>query len=669
MAALKPEIIRDTLELINFYQKNLAFRKRFDLAVKRNINVTYRSRPLKLYFEVLASVNSAKYKKPYHQVRRLIRQDNEGIAGKVLKEITPKDLANLNQVAKKAEKNINATEYPEAEIEKINQIEQIKSSSEKRETYQKRLEESTYLADTQPQPSQTPTSGPPQIVQKISKKVLEPAKKTVNKMAFTKSLVGGAEKTLAKLGLGTAARTAVSFAAKIGLSALTGVATAGVGFVIGVVITAITTFGSELKKLFKYILWITIGLVVFIMAMFVFQRGMKQNSLLPPYEIGMLSRTPTITPTPGPITPGDIYTCTFYRGGDSTPGLKFNIPEWPALITAVASKVGIPPSVLAAILRVECLNCFSSSNPEYISNDYDAHTNGLVYGVMQFYPPTFESVYNSNKDEMRTKFAKTSVKTTIDLQNKMAPADVLRIYSIKDSLIAAAFKIRADAGMNPPYTKEAVDKIVKAYFTQCAYQQGGKTFNYCDDVWKSYQECLTGGETPTIIPTPPPIANHACVVSDRYIPFPGSYAAIGRGDFSYVCGHSRPIYNAIDAGIYPGGGDSVFAVTNGLVENVTNSIGGPALWLNGDDGYNYYYAHLKINGLVVGRVIVGQLIGFIAAASDTYAKNNGVAHVHFSAGTPGNPQTLSNPSDIPAGRLLDSWCNIDVCRGQPNTPY
>lgn len=236
-------------------------------------------------------------------------------------------------------------------------------------------------------------------------------------------------------------------------------------------------------KIFKKVWWRNPLVLILFLILFLFPliyffgtQFLRDAALWPPY----------LTGTGGS---GNIAACTFYRGGDSTPGLKFRIQEWPALINEVASKVGVPAPVLAGILRVECPDCFYTDNPEYIKNDYDAHGNGLVYGVMQFYPSTFEDIFNKNKQQLKDLFNKDSVKTTIDPQDKMAPNNVFRIYSIKDSVIAAAFKIKADAGINPPYDREAIDKIVKAYFTQCEYFQGTGIFNYCDDLWKSYSEC------------------------------------------------------------------------------------------------------------------------------------------------------------------------------------
>lgn len=195
---------------------------------------------------------------------------------------------------------------------------------------------------------------------------------------------------------------------------------------------------------------------------------------------------------------GQIASCTFYRGGDGAKkeedaGLRFRIAEWPALINEVASKVGVPSSVIAGLLRVECPTCFYSQDPSYIRNDYDDHFSEVggvpvAYGATQFTPQTFKFTFERNKTELQEKFSKTSYSLDInptDRANLNNP--VLRMYSIRDSIIASALKARADSG--GVFDEAGVKKAVKAYYGGCEYDQGGKEWNYCEDVWKSVSQC------------------------------------------------------------------------------------------------------------------------------------------------------------------------------------
>jgi murein DD-endopeptidase MepM/ murein hydrolase activator NlpD len=75
----------------------------------------------------------------------------------------------------------------------------------------------------------------------------------------------------------------------------------------------------------------------------------------------------------------------------------------------------------------------------------------------------------------------------------------------------------------------------------------------------------------------------------------------------------------------PSGTDNV-AVVSGTFERHHSGAGGLAVYLQGDDGHTYYYAHLRE---VVGsdrRVAQGELIGKTGATGNARA---GSPHTHF----------------------------------------
>ncbi|GEM_PF-3896400 len=398
---------------------------------------------------------------------------------------------------------------------------------------------------------------------------------------------------------------------------------------------------------------------------------------------GGMAEIPSSPGGPG----GDVAGCTFYRGGDKEPGMKFGNPQMASLISEISGKVGVPSSVIAGIMRVETSSAVSSTDQTYLINDYDMHcsiegwnkkdpptleecrSSGIAFGVMQFTPDTFIGTYKVNSVDLKSIFGKTDLKTTLDPQDSMAPENIFRIYSIKDSITAAAYKVKNDKyyiNKDRPWDESTIREIAYRYYgTNKDYDSNGN--NYGTDLWKSFQNCQTSIPGKNVPVSPDGI--HACVTSENFIPFPGNYSNINRGQYSYVCGHCSPIYNAIDTGVNSEGGSPVAAVTDGVVEDNTNPVGGTALWLTGDDNLNYYYAHLKKDGLVTGRVKAGQIVGYIASARETTSGNNGIAHVHFSAGTPGNKQSFNDPANVPAGQLLDNWCGNNVCSGKPNANY
>lgn len=79
-------------------------------------------------------------------------------------------------------------------------------------------------------------------------------------------------------------------------------------------------------------------------------------------------------------------------------------------------------------------------------------------------------------------------------------------------------------------------------------------------------------------------------------------------------------------------GTPVVAVVSGRVRPHWNSLGGKSITLTGDNGWQYYYAHL--NGYAVGnvRVKAGQLIGYVG---NTGNASGGANHCHFQMGPGG----------------------------------
>ncbi|MDX1510230.1 MAG: peptidoglycan DD-metalloendopeptidase family protein [Nitriliruptorales bacterium] len=77
-------------------------------------------------------------------------------------------------------------------------------------------------------------------------------------------------------------------------------------------------------------------------------------------------------------------------------------------------------------------------------------------------------------------------------------------------------------------------------------------------------------------------------------------------------------------------GNQLFAFTNGRISRMrSSSLGGISLYLWGDDGHEYYYAHLSgyASSAYVGkRVEAGELIGF---NGDSGNARGGSPHLHF----------------------------------------
>lgn len=102
-------------------------------------------------------------------------------------------------------------------------------------------------------------------------------------------------------------------------------------------------------------------------------------------------------------------------------------------------------------------------------------------------------------------------------------------------------------------------------------------------------------------------------------------------------------------------GRPLIAVTSGRIEYTSSKLGGKSVWLHGDDGLRYYYAHLSRyegsapNG---GRVQPGQIVGYVG---NTGNARSTPAHLHMEIRRNGetvNPYSVLKSKDhavIPVG--------------------
>jgi murein DD-endopeptidase MepM/ murein hydrolase activator NlpD len=88
-------------------------------------------------------------------------------------------------------------------------------------------------------------------------------------------------------------------------------------------------------------------------------------------------------------------------------------------------------------------------------------------------------------------------------------------------------------------------------------------------------------------------------------------------------------------------GTPVVANVSGSVQQHPNGLGGLAYFLEGDDGHEYYGAHLDSFSGASGHVPIGTVIGYVGNTGDAAG---GPTHLHFEIHPAGHTPTDPYPT-------------------------
>src|SRR5262245_8451437 len=156
---------------------------------------------------------------------------------------------------------------------------------------------------------------------------------------------------------------------------------------------------------------------------------------------------------------------------------------------------------------------------------------------------------------------------------------------------------------------------------------------------------IAGAATPTVTVAPLPVANTFPIPAPNIVRFSDNWHACRDGCSRLHKGND----------VFAAEGAPEIAVESGVVAAINNTDsgnGGLYIWLRGDSGNAYFYAHNSANLVTLGqRVGRGQMIGLVGHTGNA---TEGASHIHFQINRCGQLDS-SEPCTVDPYTLLTSW--------------
>lgn len=263
--------------------------------------------------------------------------------------------------------------------------------------------------------------------------------------------------------------------------------------------TAITSTAGATSEIWVPVLIIILVLLGIVFLVFI--AAMLLLNFVPGF--GGTSPQPTTFIEDPTNDSGDIAKCTFYNGDAKTSRpVYIQTPGIAQVVSDVADKTGVPAPLIMGIIARERESLLTGTDRNVtFESDFDATTSyaGAI-GTMQMKPSTFEGSFRFGKltvvDDFKIlkQFGKNQTSTSISQHIPNLTDPVLRIASIRDSIIAGAYELRqlkesSRFHIRSWYDEELIRDVAGGYHGGTNNRLGGCSLGYCRDVVKSVQQC------------------------------------------------------------------------------------------------------------------------------------------------------------------------------------